>query len=295
MTLVPSNLPPPGDGDDVQRVRVVRAGDDAGRGSAPVSDAGPAWTDSAHSASVAVTGSLFGPKAVAVLGTGKRTFFATVKWTSLFGALLAFLAAWYATNGSALRDAVTFLLVLGPSVGVAVALAVQRAAAALAVETWRQSGLVGRVLDTLLDRVARSPVGDGSDAATPAVGPADLPVTRLPLSDATARLSRASEGWAGGTDGPSSLSGASAVGGLVGRAQRWVAGLVEQVAQREFRRSSKDGQVDLNEVRLGLDGRLDDLVAARVRAGSWSAVGGAVLALLTWALLVAWAVKRLWA
>ena len=140
MTLVPSNLPPHdssppsgGEDDDVQHVRVMRSGSVT----AEVGDG----------ASVTVVSS-FGAKAAAVVVTGKQTFFRTFKWTMLLGVLLAVLAAWYAEGPIVLRGVLTALLVVVPAAGAAVALAGRLAAAALAVETWRQTGLVGQVLDT---------------------------------------------------------------------------------------------------------------------------------------------------
>jgi hypothetical protein len=296
MTLIPTNDPPhdlPSGVDDhgdadVQRVRVVRSG-----------ELGEAGTVVAGGEPAVASVSSIGRKAGAVLGSGKSAFFATFKWTALFGLLLAVVTAWYVSNKSALRDVVVVLLVLIPSVGVAVALAAQRAASALAVETWRQTGLIGRVLDTLLDRVARqsSDFPANADNDGPAFSEATLPpLGVLPLPEANGRLRQATESWVAKSDAPRAVGGGFllAGGGLVGRAQRWIAGLVERVTLREFRRTARDGQVDLAAVRAGLIDRVDDLVAVRVRTSGWSAVSGAVLALLAWAALVALAVSRLW-
>lgn len=319
MEIVPSDAQPErlpdavaddGEG-DVQRVRVVRRASE-GPPPSPVDPvatvAEPPRASVGGSAYVKIdVSSPLGTKSAAIFGTGKRTFFPTVKRMLLLGAVLAFLAAWYVDRGAVLRDALVVLLVFVPSIGVAVALAARLTAANLAVETWRRTGLVMSVLDALLDRMAgpsgqagtalatRPPTAEDSpaDATSAPAPPPALGV--LPLPEALARLERAAEAWTRSSGLSSAVGGTSTgLGGLVGRAQRWVAGLVEHAARREMRRAAVGGRVDLVAVRAALVDRLDDAVAARVRATNRSAVAGAVLALVAWAAVVAYAVSRIW-
>src|SRR4051794_27229266 len=96
----------------------------------------------------------FASRTRTVLGTAAGTFFTTIKRMLLLGIVLALGAAWWAEQGSVLRGVGAALLVFIPATVVAVLLAGQRAAAAIAVETWRQSGLVRHVMNFLLDGVA---------------------------------------------------------------------------------------------------------------------------------------------
>src|SRR3954454_4518184 len=77
-----------------------------------------------------------------VLGTAAGSFFSTVKRMLLLGLILSLGAAWWAEQGSVLRGVAAARLVFIRAAIVAALLAGQRPAAAIAAETWRQSGLV---------------------------------------------------------------------------------------------------------------------------------------------------------
>jgi hypothetical protein len=215
-----------------------------------------------------------GERTTQVLTTGASTFFSTIKRMMLLVVILAMAAAWWAEQGAILRGVAAILLVLIPGAVLSLVLAGQRAAAAVAAETWRQTGLARRLLDLLLDQVA----------ATPSETMPDTPPGRLPIAEACARLKRAVTNWKTGTSTSSSL---------IRRSQEWVAGLMERVVAAHFQTYVGKGGVEINEARQDLAERIDDLVAARVRRRTLAATIGVVILTIVWAVLVAYFLRRL--
>jgi hypothetical protein len=182
-----------------------------------------------------------------------------------------------------------------PAAVVAVLLAGQRAAAAIAVETWRQSGLVRHVLNFLLDRVvagtdvkdntdatAGRTIANDSDSESPPTTAAGE--TRIPLGEACVRLTKAVRRWQETSIGSSRL---------IARSQQWIGGIVERLAMKEFQGQLGQGGVDVEKARESLTVRIDDAVAGQLRRRSRSATMGAVLAVVVWAVLVAYFLRRL--
>lgn len=207
-----------------------------------------------------------------LLSSGGRAFFTTLKRMLLLALVLSLAAAWWAEEGSIPRGVGAAFLVFIPVAVVSLVLATQRAAVAIAVETFRRTGLTRMLLDLLLNEVSQPDKDDPT------------PATRLPIGEACLRLKVAITAWKAKNTVPSAL---------IRRSQGWVGGLIEKILSAAFQSYVGKGGVDLNEVRQDLATRIDDLVADRVRKRTRLAVAGAIIASVCWAVLVAYTLHRL--
>jgi hypothetical protein len=202
-----------------------------------------------------------------VLTSGGAAFFSTLKRMLLLAVVLALAAAWWAEEGAIARGVAAAVIVFIPVAVVGLLLAGQRATVAIALETWRQTGLARKLLNLLMDEVAKPAEGEAA------------PAVRLPIGEACLRLKVAIVDWKASNTASSSL---------IRRSQQWIGGLIEKILSSAFQSYVGQGGVHLSEVRHDLSITIDDLVADRVRRRSHFAVFAAVFASICWAFGVAY-------